>query len=273
MIELPGDGARFLHELRGPPDAATVMLLHGLGATAELCWRSSFDQLGAHFRVLAPDLRGHGRGARSPFSSLEDCADDVVALAEWAGITRLIVAGYSLGGLVAQLIWHRHPELVSGLVLCATADEFVGPALARAMALAVPSFALVSHLVPPMLRVDAGMLGSALYGTPTDVTAREWMAGELRRTDLATVMDAALAAASFSSRDWLSGIDVPAAVLVTTRDSLVAPRSQLRLAESIPGAAVHRVAAGHGACVSHPDLFVPALVEACCTVARRSSTA
>ncbi|MFM7427598.1 MAG: alpha/beta fold hydrolase, partial [Elainella sp.] len=52
------------HEVAGPRGAPTVILLHGWTATADLNWFTCFEPLGEHFRVLAPDHRGHGRGLR-----------------------------------------------------------------------------------------------------------------------------------------------------------------------------------------------------------------
>ena len=55
---------------------------------------------------------------------LADCADDVAALVEELGTGKVIAAGYSMGGPVAQLLRRRHPDKVAGLVLCATAPAF-----------------------------------------------------------------------------------------------------------------------------------------------------
>ena len=108
---------------RNPP----LMLLHGLGMTADLNWGAAYAELCQGFRVVAPDLPGHGRGIRPwPKFSLEKCADHMVALADWLGIDKFIACGYSMGSLVAQLIWRRHPDRVSGLVLGATSRNFLG---------------------------------------------------------------------------------------------------------------------------------------------------
>ena len=66
-----------------PPGAGTLMLIHGVSGTAEMNWGKVLGPLGRHFRVVAADLRGHGDGIplRARFR-LEDCADDVAALAD-----------------------------------------------------------------------------------------------------------------------------------------------------------------------------------------------
>ena len=63
-----------------------------------------------------------GEMERAYFALLEECADDVVALADELGIDTFIPVGFSMGSLVAQLVWRRHPDRTEGLVLCAGAE-------------------------------------------------------------------------------------------------------------------------------------------------------
>ena len=116
------------------------MLIHGVAVTAELNWGKVFSPLARHFRVVAADLRGHGDGIRvgSRFR-LEDCADDVAALAEVLGIRTCVGVGYSMGGMVAQLLARRHAPLLSGLVLCSTAGSVRESPAERLAALALPT--------------------------------------------------------------------------------------------------------------------------------------
>jgi pimeloyl-ACP methyl ester carboxylesterase len=93
---------------------------------------------------------------------------------------------------------------------------------------------------------------------------------ELRRSNAASVAEAATAIGAFSSRAWIGQVDVPTAVVVTEHDQLVPARRQRKLAEAIPGATVHPIRADHAACVLRADLFVPALVQACGSVASRA---
>ena len=107
-------------EGRGP----AVVLLHGLGDSHEL-WRHQIPALAAHHRVVAVDLRGHGRSplGRTDFG-LEDMAEDVTLTLAELGIARPIVVGLSMGGGVAQCLAIRHPELVHALVLVSTSSDF-----------------------------------------------------------------------------------------------------------------------------------------------------
>src|SRR5439155_14870334 len=125
-LVLEGRGRTFVREAGNTHAADTVLLVHGWLASAGLNWATSFEPLGEHFRVVAPDLRGHGRGIRSGRRfRLEDCADDLAALVEDLGCGPVIVVGYSMGGLIAQLLWKRHRDAVEGLVLCSTARVFM----------------------------------------------------------------------------------------------------------------------------------------------------
>ena len=127
LVDLPGRGTAFVRVAEGPAGAPTVLLLHGLMATADLNWSLAVPVLSRRFNVVAPDLRGHGRGMRTRRFSGDECADDLAAIVRTLELGRVIVVGYSLGGLVAQIFVRRHPELVSGVVLCATASKFDVP--------------------------------------------------------------------------------------------------------------------------------------------------
>ena len=86
-MELPGRGTTYVRRLEGPPDAPTVLLLHGWTASADLNWFTCYAPLAEHYRVIALDHRGHGRGIRSRKTfRLEDCADDAVAVCDVLGI-------------------------------------------------------------------------------------------------------------------------------------------------------------------------------------------
>jgi 3-oxoadipate enol-lactonase len=270
IVTLPGRGRTFVRQLPGPPGAATVVLLHGWTANADLNWFTSYEALGRRYRVVALDHRGHGRGIRSrhPFR-LRDCADDVAALVAELRCGPVVAVGYSMGGPVAQLLWRRHPEAVRGLVLCATARTFAGSAEERFGFLAMGGAALASRAVPTAAR---RLLARRFVGTRTDDGSVEaWVVGELHRNDWTKVLEAGNALGRFDSRPWIGEVDVPTAVVATMADGVVHPARQLALARSIPGATLHEVAGDHTACVTATRQFLPALLDACASVVDRSA--
>ena len=169
LVGLPGLGTTQVWECAGPRGAETVMLIHGVACTAELNWAKVFAPLGRHFRVVAADLRGHGDGIRlrSRFR-LEDCADDVAALAGVLDIRRFAAVGYSMGGMVAQLLYRRHAALLSGLVLCSTAANVLGSPVEQLAASAMPAVAAVLGWNPMLNLMGAEAFGTALLGRVDD---------------------------------------------------------------------------------------------------------
>jgi 3-oxoadipate enol-lactonase len=266
-VELPGRGTTFVRELPGPPDAPTVVLLHGWTATADLNWYPSYAPLARSFRVIALDHRGHGQGIRSRRAfHLEDCADDVAALVEVMGLRRVVVVGYSMGGPIAMLAWRRHPALVDGLVLCATARNFNATGAGRWGFLAMGGLAVASRISPAQGRRWLRDQFMARRGRQYE----DWAYEQAAANDWTAVFEAGRAIGAFSARGWIGDLDRPSAVVMTLHDRVVPPRRQLRLAESMPGAVLYRIAGDHSVCVGQPERFVPALVAACTNVAERA---
>ncbi len=252
-VRLPGRGTTSVRDTTGPPGAPTVVLLHGLGATAALNWPGAAAALSSSFRVVELDHRGHGRGLRSRrVFRLEDCADDVVALADVLGVDRIVAAGYSMGGPIALLAARRHPDRIAGLVLCATAARFTdAPTATPPM---VTALATGLRLTPAPVRRQ-------LSSSMVQYAGRRWEvpAGyveEVRRHDPAAIVEAATAVRRFDARPWLGEIRAPAASIVTARDPIVPPARQLELARTL-GAGVLYVDGDHHAAVRHPQRFLP----------------
>ena len=269
-VRLEGRGHGFYRDIPGPtPDAPVVVLLHGWVASGGLNWYQTFDSLSETFRVIAPDLRGHGRGIRSwrPFT-LAACADDVAALLDHLEIDRAITVGYSMGGPVAQLLWRRHPDRVSGLVLAATAGSFIPGLQQRLVFVGMMAAAAGGTRTGQWVtRLPAGSRVRLPVGGNRPTSMNVWAMQEMRRHDPRMLLEAGNAIATFNSRRWLHEVDVPTTVVVTTKDKAVNPIEQMRLALLIPDAEIQRYHEGH----TSPILssFGPAIAQACRGVAAR----
>lgn len=270
MVELPGRGRTFVVDVAGPtPDAPTAVLLHGLGCTAYLCWFGSIAELSRTHRVVTFDQRWHGRGIHSERFRFVDCADDAAAVMEALGIDRALVVGYSMGGAVAQEVWHRHPDRVSGLVLASTARNFRGHAREKFF------FSLMTLAMNPLSRVAQPKVERLALGLPdvSQYDARDrvgWGAREFRSTSAWSMPEVLGELGRFNSASWITGVDVPTAMVVTARDKAIPARRQRALATAIPGAEVFEAPGGHASVVMDHASWFPVFLEAVRNVSART---
>jgi pimeloyl-ACP methyl ester carboxylesterase len=270
-LDLPGRGRTCVIDLAGPPGAPTLILVHALATTAALSWYPSMPALSEHYRVITFDQRWHGRGIRSETFSLEDCADDVVAVADALGVDKFTVVGYSMGGSIAQLVWRRHRSRVVGMVLAATARNFRGKPTERLWFMLTN---LAMSRWGQRARLGMERISARLTDTPAALTADPsrvgpWAMAEFRSTSMWSLLAAIDAVGKFDSSAWIRRVDVPTSVIVATRDFFIPTRRQHALAEAIPQAMCYEVDGHHAALVLGAAEFVPVLLEACGSVSRR----
>ncbi|MFL6108228.1 MAG: alpha/beta fold hydrolase [Marmoricola sp.] len=271
-IDLPGRGRTWLTDVPGPqPDSPAVILLHAVGCTGMLTWFPAIPELTKKYRVIVFDQRWHGRGVISEHFSIRDCADDVAALANALDLVQPIVAGYSMGSIVAQRCWRQHPQRFGGLVLAATTDHFRTTGSERvfhsAMELGMGAFRTLSRSRSVTVAAKAA---SEVLLDPTDT--HQWALAEWRSTSPWAVAQAVASLGRHHSTPWLHQIDIPTAVVVTTKDKVLSPERQRVIAATIPGATVHAADCGHAGCVLDSKVFVPAFLEAVDTTAGRRAS-
>lgn len=273
-VRLPGRGRIFVRERPGPKRATTVVLLHGWIASGGLNWLFAFEPLGRHFRVLAPDLHGHGHGRRNLRGrfDLSACADDVAAMLRALDAGPAIIAGYSLGGPVAQLLWQRHREEVAGLVLCATSPTPVPRGRAQTVMNGMMKGMAGAGRLVDWSTLGTRRIASALApAAPRAGRMPAWVRREFGRHHWPTVIDAGRALCDHDASGWIDQVDVPTAVVLTEHDSAIPAVDQWEMARRIPGAQVHSVENGHLACVQ-PG-FGATMLDACEGVAKRIARA
>jgi len=265
-VYVPDRGEFFLRDTGG--DGPPVMLLHGWLATADMNWCGAYETLiEAGYRVLAIDHRGHGRGLRTmaPFQ-LADCAADAAAALRALDASPATVVGYSMGGAIAQLLAHEHPDAASGIVLSGTAQHWQ-EAESKRVWRTMAAFGLVLS-VAPRLSYKAAFKRAGL----TDATSTAWAIGEMMRHSARDVAEAGRELGRFDSRAWLSSVNVPAAVVVTSRDTAVSPRKQRELADALR-AEVFEAPIDHLEVTTRGDLYNGPLLDAIRSVQARDRAA
>jgi 3-oxoadipate enol-lactonase len=271
-LDLPGRGRTWLTDVPGPePDSPAVILLHAVGCTGLLTWFPVVPELARRYRVVVFDQRWHGRGIVSEHFSVRDCADDAAAVADALDLEAPVVAGYSMGSIVAQRCWRQHPERFGGLVLAATTDHFRTTGSERVfhqgMELGMGALRTLSR---SRTLTAAARTTTEVLLDPSDT--HQWALQEWRSTSPWAVAQAVASLGRHHSTPWLPTIDVPTAVVVTTKDRVLPPDRQRAIAALIPGATVHEATCGHAGCVLQADAFVEPFVEAVSTtMGRRAS--
>jgi pimeloyl-ACP methyl ester carboxylesterase len=231
---LPDRGEVFYRRHDNPhADGPTVLLLHGWTASADLQWFTAYRALGERYSYVAIDHRGHGRGLRSDEAfTLEDAADDAAALVRELGVGPVVTVGYSMGGPISLLLTQRHPDLVRGMVLEATALEW------RSTVTDWLSWRGL-RLLEAFMRSRA----SRWFGRRTVRRLAEWnpelepylgwVLSEARRGDAADIADAGRALSRYDARPFATALHRPSAVVFTTRDHLVKAAKQRALARAV----------------------------------------
>jgi 2-hydroxy-6-oxonona-2,4-dienedioate hydrolase len=116
MVDVAGTETRCV--VAGDADAPAVFLLHGLALTADV-WLRNVDTLARNYRVVAPDMLGHGftkPSSEAPIT-IPDKLQHLKALADALGIGRMALCGSSYGALIASLFFFENKERVSKLVI------------------------------------------------------------------------------------------------------------------------------------------------------------
>ncbi|MEH6569496.1 MAG: alpha/beta hydrolase [Halioglobus sp.] len=270
FVDLPGSGTCFYRQHLNP-GKPTLLLLHGMVASSGLNWFRVFPALTDHFNIVAPDLRGHGRSLRGKTRfTINRAVHDMAALLDQLEVGPVIVVGYSMGGAVAQKLWRKYPEKVSGMILTNTAYKARMARMEQRMAL--PIFAtfvgmgrmseLFNHLPRGLIKRFLPVLADQLHEDE-----RRWALDELRRTSLRVILETAREMAFHDASEWLHEIDVPTAVLVSTQDRIIDPEHQEEIASIIKEAKLFHYEGGHAGCTD--PAYGEKLALACLNVANR----
>jgi lipase len=101
----------------GDPSSPPIVCLHGVTGHGRRFRRLAEERLAARHRVIAPDLRGHGRSEWEPPWRIETYVDDVLEMLDELGVERAVLLGHSFGGRVVLDLAAREPERVERAVL------------------------------------------------------------------------------------------------------------------------------------------------------------
>lgn len=254
------DGVRLHYQTWGFASRPAVLFIQGLG-TDKHGWDLQRIALAPFFRIIAFDNRGAGRSDKpdGPYS-LERMADDAIEVLDACGVEQAHIVGASMGGVITQLLYARHPHRVRSMTLACTSCRHhpwrrqllrrwaergleVGMShMSREAARWVIGPRSFRRLFPAF-----GWLGPLALGrTPHSFAAQ---------------VDAILAADD-DAAELLSQVRVPTFVIVGNQDILTPRGDSEELAERIPGAELVVISgAAHGLMIEHASTFNALLLD------------
>ncbi len=221
----------------GPAGAPVVVLSHSLGATRGM-WDPQVPALAERYRVVTYDTRGHGDSPApaGPYT-VDDLADDLLALLDRVGARRAHVVGLSLGGMTAIRLAAREPSRVGRLALLATSAKpdpqgFLDRAVqARTGGTAPLAPAIVGRWLTP-----------GYAAAHPDLVARlETMIAAADDEGYASCCEAV---GHFDAREDLARITAPTLVVSGAEDPALPPPHQQAIADGIAGARLVTVSPG-----------------------------
>lgn len=253
-VQVNGLRLHYLVQGFGP----AMVLIHGLGSCAEDWSLLQAPTWSQRYRVLMPDLRGHGRSDKPPGPyTVHQMADDIAGLLEALGVSRAHVVGLSLGGAVAQALAVQHPERVRSLVLVNTFAYLRPRGWAEWWRTLTSIGALLVNLA-----LHARMEAEELFPRPGQAGLRRVAYHRLCANDPAAYRAAMIAAAGYDGRRDLGRIRAPTLVVAGLEDTVVPLRAKEELVAGIPGARLVTVPrSGHATPTDQPVVFNRLVLE------------
>lgn len=247
----------WIEEGQGP----TVVLSHALGCDISM-WDGVADLLKSRYTVLRYDHRGHGASEAVPGPyNMDMLADDAASLISARAAGPVHFVGLSLGGMTAQALAARYPQLLKSMVIANAASWYDEAARglwqARVKTVLEQGVAAIAdgamqRWFTPEFRADQ------LHGGAQRVAA---LRRQLERTDAAAYAASCEAVANIDFRSSNLGIACPALVIAGTRDEATPLAMSQLMADAIPGAQLRTLEAAHLSAVEQPEGFARLLTE------------
>ena len=254
------DGTRIHYEVTGKSGATPVLMIQGLGASKN-AWNLQRIAMATRFRIISFDNRGAGRSDKptEPFT-LEQMADDALAVLDAAGVETAHVVGASMGGVISQIVAVKYPHRVRSLTLVCTAcrNHPWRQELLQSWAKTAADKGMI----------EVGKEAAQWVMSPRSfrrlVPAFTWMGplAALRpRHSFVSQIDAILNTRE-DLVDQLSTITAPTMVIVGNQDILTPRGDSEEIAERIPDAELVVISgAAHGLMMEHSSTFNRILIE------------
>ena len=229
-----------------------ILFLHSFGHNKNLWFPQLTRFLELGYRVIAPDMPGHGESSFDPDNHTVDLiGQSYVEFLEKLGVKKTVVAGISIGGYIALRMWARRPELISALVMCCTKAEADSDEIKERRRTQIKN--IHKHGLENFV-----VTGAPKRVAPKTAEERPWVVDWIKMMNFTVSAEANAAtleamAVKEDDTETLKTIDVPALILSGSHDIFIPKESPHNLHKGIKNSVHHVIQdAGHVASLENP---------------------
>ncbi|TAF64177.1 MAG: alpha/beta fold hydrolase [Cytophagales bacterium] len=248
------NGIKMYYEMQGQGEP--LLLLHGLGSSS-IDWEMQIPFLAQHFRVIVPDLRGHGKSEK-PYQkySVPLFADDVWALLKHLQIEKVHIVGLSMGGMIAFQMAADQPEKLQAMVILNSAPQLKIKTLKH--------YALLWQRKILMqlfgLKTLSKVLAKRLFPKPEQQPLRDLFYQRWIQNDKKAYYQAFLAIVNWGVEEKIAQMQTPTLILAADRDYTPVEFKQ-EYAKQMPNAQLQVIKdSGHATPMDQPEQLNQAIL-------------
>lgn len=251
MAHASVNGIQLYYELHGDESKPVILLLHGLGSSAQ-DWEAQISPFSRDYRVLIADMRGHGQSDKPPVAyTMSQFAADVVALLDMLKIDTVHVVGLSMGGMIAFQLAVDFPQRLSSMTIINSGPAVV-PHTFRDRLNVWMRFWIVRYMG---MRKIGETLAPRLFVDPDQEALRQTFIERWAANDPRAYQNALRAIVGWTVEDRIGAINIPTLIVaadhdytpVSAKEAYIAkmPRATLKIIEN----------AHHAVTVERPDVL------------------
>jgi 3-oxoadipate enol-lactonase len=239
-----------------------VLLIHGAWASHEW-WRMQIPEFSKKYKVIAIDVRGHGKSARlEKPTTVEKLAEDVDRVLNHLHIDELVLIGWSMGGMISTQYYFDHPEKVRGLILISSRlHKRPGMLIEAYLRTIREMFTLFMDFADfegfESLKYENQVKKEVekMFSKSTSPEIINWAVEDLTKNRRRDYLNIVKTLAKYDASDKLHTIKVPTLIIVGDKDERTPPEFSKKVHEKIPNSKLVIIEGyGHYVLLERPDI-------------------
>jgi 3-oxoadipate enol-lactonase len=251
------NGIQLYYEVHGDEGKPVILLLHGLGSSAQ-DWEAQIAPFSNDYRALIADMRGHGRSDKPPAAyTMRQFAADVVALLDMLNIDTVHVVGLSMGGMIAFQLAMDHPQRLRSMTIINSGPAVVPHTFQDRLNVWM-RFWIVRYMG---MRKIGETLAPRLFVDPDQEALRQTFIERWAANDPRAYQNALRAIVGWTVEDRISAINIPTLIVAADHDYTPVSAKEAYIAK-MPHATLKIIEnAHHAVAIERPDVLNTVILD------------